>query len=233
MEPRVLLLETSGRAGWVALAEGEQLPHVRRLDATRRHARDLAPAAAEILGRQGWKPRDVQAVFVSHGPGSYTGLRVGIMSAKVFAYATGCILLAVDTFAAIALQAPEAGPQIIDVLADAQQEKLYVQRFARSLSQPAVATALEIRTVAEWLAQHEPRRWVMGSGVRVLRGRLPEGCVTAADELWEPQPESLLRLGLDRYRRGERDDVFALEPRYLRRSSAEEKWEARLSNEER
>ena len=58
------------------------------------------------FGRAGWQPRDVQAVIVSRGPGSYTGLRVGIISAKTFAYATGCDLLAVDTFAALALQAP-------------------------------------------------------------------------------------------------------------------------------
>ncbi len=72
----------------------------------------------------------MQAVLVSRGPGSYTGLRVGIMSAKTFAYATGCALIAVDTFAAIALQAPESVARV-DVLADAQQDKVYVQSFAR------------------------------------------------------------------------------------------------------
>src|SRR5205814_2216971 len=103
MEPRVLILETSGRAGSVALAAGESLLCTRRLDETRRHARDLAPAVRELFHTQGWKPRDIQAVFVSRGPGSYTGLRVGITSAKVFAYATGCALVGVDTFSAIAM----------------------------------------------------------------------------------------------------------------------------------
>src|SRR6185437_7257912 len=98
---------------------GDELRSVRRLDETRRQARDLAPAMAALLAEQGWRPREVQAVLVSHGPGSYTGLRVGIMSAKTFAYATGCPLIAVDTFKAIALQAPESVAQV-DVLADAQ-----------------------------------------------------------------------------------------------------------------
>src|SRR6516225_1540671 len=106
-DPRLLIVETSGRVGQVALALGDRLLRERRLDETRRHARDLAPAVAELLNAESWTPRDVHGVVVGHGPGSYTGLRVGIMAAKVFAYATGAALIAVDTFAAIALQAPE------------------------------------------------------------------------------------------------------------------------------
>src|SRR5438309_4833464 len=129
-EPRVLILETSGRVGRVALAQGNELLGNQRLDEARRHARDLVPAVAGLLAARGWQPKDVQLVLVSRGPGSYTGLRVGITSAKTFAYATGCALLAADTFAALALQAPvEATP--VDVLADAQQEKAYIQSFAR------------------------------------------------------------------------------------------------------
>ena len=93
-EPRLLILETSSRVAQVALAEGAVLRGVRRLDEARRHARDLAPAVAELLAAQGWRPRDLHAVVVGRGPGSYTGLRVGVMSAKAFAYASGCAVLA-------------------------------------------------------------------------------------------------------------------------------------------
>src|SRR5262245_35428723 len=118
-EPRILLIETSGRAGLVALAEGDRLLAEHRLDEARRHARDLAPATAGLLGAAGWHPRDLHAVIASRGPGSYTGLRVGLMSAKTLAYATGCVLLALDTFAVIAEQAP-ADVAHLDVLSDAQ-----------------------------------------------------------------------------------------------------------------
>lgn len=225
MEPRVLIIETSGRAGAVAVAEGDHVRAARRLDETRRHARDLAPAVHELLQRQGWRPRDIQAVFVSRGPGSYTGLRVGITSAKVFAYATSCTLLGIDTFHAIALQASwvcAGAGEPVDVLADAQQDKLYVQRFVGA----AAHSALVIRTAADWLAQPEPARWVTGPGVRLIRDRLPATCRVVPEEDSEPRPESLLQLGLQRYRRGDRDDPFALEPCYLRPSSAEEKWAA-------
>ena len=69
------------------------------------HARDLAPVTANLLAERGWSPRDLAGVVVGLGPGSYTGLRVGIMSARVFAYATGCALIGIGTFSAIASQA--------------------------------------------------------------------------------------------------------------------------------
>jgi tRNA threonylcarbamoyladenosine biosynthesis protein TsaB len=219
--PRLLLLETSGRAGLVALAEGESLLATQRLDEARNHARDLAPAVADLLAAAGWKPRDVSAVVVSRGPGSYTGLRVGVMSAKTLAYATGCALLAIDTFAAIAAQAPaEASP--LDVIADAQQQKVYVQRFERG----AAVSSLAIRPAAEWLAE-APAPWASGPGLRLHRARLPADVRAVEESLWEPRAESLLALALRRLRAGERDDPFAVGPLYLRPSSAEEKWRGR------
>src|SRR5262245_51139 len=123
MEPRFLIIETSGRVGQVALAEGMTLRGARQLDESRRHARDLAPAVAALLTHLDWKPAEIAAVLVSRGPGSYTGLRVGVISAQTFAYATGCAVLGISTFAAIARQAEPTAQQVA-VLADAQQGKV-------------------------------------------------------------------------------------------------------------
>ena len=226
--PRVLILETSSRTGQVALALGDELRGVRHLEESRRNARDLAPATAALLAEQGWQPRDIQAVIVSRGPGSYTGLRVGIISAKTFAYATGCALLAVDTFAALALQAPPSAP-CVDVLADAQQDKVYVQSFTRSFEVWQPATELAICRFADWLAAREPSAWATGPGLRKWATQLPADVPKVDASMWEPQPASLLRIGLARYLAGERDDPWTLEPLYLRPSSAEEQWRGRSS----
>ncbi len=224
--PRVLILETSSRTGQVALALGDELRGVRHLDEARRNARDLAPATAALLAEQGWRPRDLQAVIVSRGPGSYTGLRVGIMSAKTFAYATGCALLAVDAFAALALQAPPSAPRV-DVLADAQQDKVYVQSFVRSAEGRQPSTELAIRRFADWLSTREANAWVTGPGLLKWATHLPSDVPKVDTSLWEPQAASLLRIGLARYLEGQRDDPWMLEPLYLRPSSAEEQWRAR------
>jgi tRNA threonylcarbamoyladenosine biosynthesis protein TsaB len=219
--PRLLLLETSGRGGFAAVAEGPALRGVRRLDEARRHARDLAPATAELLTAQGWKARDLHGVIVSRGPGSYTGLRVGIMSAKTLAYAVGCVLIGVDTFAVVAELAP-AGVDRLDVLADAQQDKVYLQSFGREAGGWRALNALVVRPFAGWLAGRAADAWVSGPGLHRWAARLPTGVPPVDAALWNPQAESLLRLGLARYTAGERDDPFALEPLYLRPSAAEE-----------
>ena len=225
--PKLLMLETSGRGAFVAVAEGASLRGVRRLDDARRNARDLAPATADLLAAQGWKARDLQGVIVGRGPGSYTGLRVGVMSAKTLAYAVGCALIGMETFAVVAAQAP-AGVNRLAVLADAQQEKVYVQSFERDGDDWRAIDALRVRPFADWLAGTTADAWVSGAGLRRWAARLPAGVRVVDAALWDPQPESLLQAGLTRYLSGERGDPFALEPLYLRPSSAEEQHAARL-----
>lgn len=227
-EPRLLLFDTSGRSGWAAVARGADLLAVRPLDEARRHARDLAPAVAELLAAQGWRPRDVQALLVSRGPGSYTSLRVGLISAKVFAYTTGCAVVAVETFAAIAAQ---LGSEVnaVDVVADAQQGKVYVQRFVRPSSDalPVAVNELAIEPFDAWLPRREAGAWLAGPGLSVSGRRVPEGVPVVPSELWGPRPEGLLRVGLASFLAGRTTDPWSLEPIYLRPSSAEEKWAAR------
>jgi tRNA threonylcarbamoyladenosine biosynthesis protein TsaB len=224
-EPRIAIIETSCQVGQVAVACGTKVLAVRRLDEARRHARDLVPALRDLLTEQGWKARDLSAVVVSRGPGSYTGLRVGIMTAKTLAYASDCVVVGVDTFTAIARQAPEQAGRV-DVLADAQQGKVYVQSFMRSLEKVEPHSALAIRSFAAWLAELDDRVWISGPGVRGHEEELRERPLVDAAKC-DPLTESLLQIGLERFRRGERDEYWTLEPLYLRPSAAEEKWASR------
>jgi tRNA threonylcarbamoyladenosine biosynthesis protein TsaB len=227
-EPRLLILETSTRTGYVAVAHGPALLAARRLDEARRHARDLAPAVSALLAEQGWAARDLQGVIVSRGPGSYTGLRIGMMSAKTLAYATGCALLAIDTFAALAGQS-SADVERVDVIADAQQDRVYVQPFVRSSDARVwqAAGELTILPLGEWLIRREVTTHVTGPGLHVYRKRLPASALVLAEDAWDPQVQSLLEIGLRRYRAGERDDVWAAEPLYLRPSAAEQQWQTK------
>jgi tRNA threonylcarbamoyladenosine biosynthesis protein TsaB len=221
--PRFLILETSSQPGIVALGEGRSLVGVRRLEEARRHARDLAPAVADLLTAQAWKPRDIAAVIVSRGPGSYTGLRVGLMSAKTFAYATGCTLLALETFAVLAAQAPAEALRLA-VVADAQQDRVYVQEFARTAAGALLAATapLSIQQVAAWLQSRQGPWCITGPGLRKIGDKLPAEVKALDTAYWDPQPATLLELGSSRHQQGERDDVWTMEPLYLRPSAAEE-----------
>jgi tRNA threonylcarbamoyladenosine biosynthesis protein TsaB len=106
-----------------------------------------------------------------------------------------------------------------------------VQRFARSgpAGRWQAETALRIQTLDDWLTQREQDVWVSGPGLHIHGGRLPTHIPVARAEAWDPQPESLLQIGLARYRAGDRDNLWAVEPLYLRLSAAEEQWQARLT----
>lgn len=228
--PRILLIETSHKVGQVALALADRIVGQRSLDEARRHARDLAPAVDALLKEQGWRAKELDAVAVSVGPGSYTGLRVGIMSAKTLAYAVGCTLLAVDTFEVIFSQLPET-IRSANVISDAQQGKIYVQRFARDDVGAIQAEPLAIRPFAEWLAELPADQPVTGPGLEVFALQLA-GQSILPREHWLPRPDGLLRLALPRFLRGERDDPFTIEPLYLRPSSAEENWRSRKAGKD-
>jgi tRNA threonylcarbamoyladenosine biosynthesis protein TsaB len=225
-DARLVILETSCSSAQVALARGDKLLAVRRLDEARRHARDLAPALAELLRGLGWKARELDAVLVSRGPGSYTGLRVGIMTAKTLAYATGCVLLGIDTFEAIARQTPDQAVQV-DVVADAQKDNVYVQRFVRSHTGGVwqAQAPLAIKDFSTWLGSVGESGWISGPGIKGKEERLL-GRLLVEAAIREPLGESILRIGLERLRKGEKDDCYTLEPLYLRPSAAEQQFSA-------
>jgi tRNA threonylcarbamoyladenosine biosynthesis protein TsaB len=224
-ESRILLIETSGRRGQVGAARGRDLIAQCDLDPARMHARDLAPAMKAALDAAGWKARELTAVFVSVGPGSYTGLRVGVMAAKALAYAVKCDFLAVETFAAIAVRCPPSAATL-EVIGDGQRGLLYMQRFARS-GESAWTAATDLRVVAkdDWLGDLGPDVLVSGPGLAIVEPDLPHGVRTVPAEVRDADLRALLLGGLARYERGERDDPWRCEPLYLRRSSAEETWD--------
>jgi len=106
---RTIALETSSSSGSIALFEADRLVAESDLGAWelgrgQRTAQSLAPALQSILRQATWKPRDVELIAVTDGPGSFTGLRAGVTTAKVFAYATG---------AEVVVAGPESGSQYV------------------------------------------------------------------------------------------------------------------------
>jgi tRNA threonylcarbamoyladenosine biosynthesis protein TsaB len=220
-----LILETSGRVGRVGLARGGSVVRAVALDDTRRHARDLASTVEQILKAESIKPAELMGVMVGRGPGSYTGLRVGLMSAKALAYATGCKLIAVDTFAAIAMQAPAEADRLW-AIADALQNQIYLQRFTRSTGgRWSPADELRIERVEDWLNWAASGTWMTGPGVKVYADRIPPNCPCVPEPDREPRIESVFAVG-QTLSPLTREQIFALEPLYLRGSSAEEKAKA-------
>ncbi len=226
----VLGIETSGLEGSVAIVRDEVCLAEKRLNQVgRRHAQALVLEIGELLKAYSLTPRDVNLVAVSRGPGSFTGLRVGMVCAKTFAYATGCRFIAVDTFAAIAENAPGDITRLF-VIEDAQRDDLFVGEYARnSLHQWSQVSPIQIISRDVFLQSRRDMAIVTGPGVAKVEAE------TGLDHwLQDPgirQPRALTIASLGRLHEQSTGDValtretdfWRASPFYLRLSAAEEK----------
>ena len=127
---KILALETIDVSAGIALLEDEQVLASAVLPPQQRSAQFLAPAVRDLLESQGWKPADIQLIAIAQGPGSFTGLRVGIAFAKIFAYAVGADIIALNTLELLAQAAPDQVSKISAAL-DAQRNQVICQQFVR------------------------------------------------------------------------------------------------------
>lgn len=225
MTKYLLALETSGRTGSLALLADGVLREEKRLDEVgRRHAQTLVSELHDLLERHAVTPRDLAAVAVSRGPGSFTGLRVGIVCAKTLAYAAGLKLLAIDTFDVIAAAAPEDAC-VVHVVDDAQRGDLFVATFRRGSDGAQTADGPVTIVAAEaWVAAVDRESLVLGPAAASLVDLGLRANVAANPGLNFPEAGIVGRLAWERLLRGEADDFWTARPFYLRASAAEEKW---------
>ncbi len=227
-------IETSTVEGSIALVRDGVCLAERALSHTgRRHARELVAQIGELLASAGLGPRDVNLVAVSIGPGSFTGLRVGVVCAKTFAYAVGCGIAAVDTFEAIAANSPP-DVQRIDVVGDALRGEVYVGRYTRTAQGDWRRQGeIDVMPAEKWLAELGAEAVVSGPAAEKIAADATGRCRRLPVELHTPRAATIAQLGERQARAGELADVWSLEPAYIRPSGAEEKWEQRRSIEGR
>ncbi|MEE3372829.1 MAG: tRNA (adenosine(37)-N6)-threonylcarbamoyltransferase complex dimerization subunit type 1 TsaB [Planctomycetota bacterium] len=223
---RILALETSRKPGSIALLEDVTLVCEVELPEESGPGRSLAPLIDAQLRAADWVAADLDLVTCTIGPGSFTGLRIGVTTAKTLAYAAGSQILGVPTLDVVAEQAPDAITTVTTVI-DAQRGELFAARYDRGTDQRwQAAGEPQIVDQAVWLSQLSVPSWVSGSGLRRLAGELPAAVQVVAEDQWEPRAATVAKIALRRYQAGQRDDFWQLIPRYYRKSAAEEKWDS-------
>ncbi len=219
-----LALDTSGSAGSVAVLRDDEVLARISIEAGMRHGVELFPSIERGLRDAGVAARDVDLVAVGVGPGSYTGLRVGVTAARALAFATGADLLGVTSCDALAAAVP-AGDAPVGVVVDARVRAVYVATYAWDDERG-------------WQCQDGPEILPPGSAAE----RLPDDAVLVGDgaaahhEAFarfgsaEAAPSvdavHVARLALRRHALGEREELDRVVPLYLRKSTAEMKAEA-------
>jgi tRNA threonylcarbamoyladenosine biosynthesis protein TsaB len=255
MSLNLLSLETSGRSGSVAIScsdlsfeELQNHPELidrivttsESLDPSSGSAKTLAPAIGRLLTHLGLLTKDLDAIAVVQGPGSFTGLRVGIATAKAMAYALGIPVVAVDTLDVIAHQVGqiEDRPRRIELIAsvDAFRGQSFWGRYlidgmgytkvAPTGIEDNEVLASRIDGLLPAIAGKGPDSafWVAGPSMHKLQECFD---ADASERIsWipcEPMAKSVASLGWRAWVGGQTEDVFGLLPMYYRSSAAEEK----------
>jgi tRNA threonylcarbamoyladenosine biosynthesis protein TsaB len=226
--PRALAIETSGRIGSVALIDENGAFEEREFAHGLQHAAMLIPLIDELCQKRGWKPAELREVYVSVGPGSFTGLRIGITLAKTLAFATGAKLVAVPSMRVLVENASDDAKHAVVVL-DAKREQVFTARFERVEGIWVEREPAHVESLAAMLGRAPRPVELIGEGIEYHRQYIPAGdreIVIALQERWRARAGVLAQLGGKMAREGNFVDPFVLEPIYIRPPEAQEKFEA-------
>jgi len=208
---RLLLIDTCGVEGSVALADTLRTPAVVAMEKLpgRSSSERLVPVVREMLESQEWGLRELAAIVVVHGPGSFTGIRVGLSAAKGLSEASGVPLVAVSRLALLAA-ASGAGEGRVHAVLDAGRGEFYYGEYVGG------------RCVVEALLTREEVLAAVGTErVIVCEEKIVEALGMQVHWIAEPDAGAAVAIALGRVEAGAFDDAATLDANYLRRTDGQ------------
>ena len=225
----ILGIDTATKICTVSLCRDTEPVAEYAINAGMTHSEGLLPQMAQLFERTKIKKNEIDLIAISIGPGSFTGLRIGLATAEAMAYCWQIPICGVDTLKAMAYNLPVDDIVLAPVL-DAQKGNYYLALYQW---QKGELMELEKVTVAsgEELLAHlgacEKPVMLLGECAKLAKENLPPNVRLAPLQVRMPKASSVALLGLDGYNKGEKKDIFDLSLHYIRRSEAEELWEKR------
>ncbi len=220
----VLAIDTSSDRLGVAVVDEARVLASYAVLAERPHAAELPQALTRVLDASGQTFAELEGVALDIGPGSFTGLRIGLAFVKALLFHTERPLVAVPSLDVLAANARYATEAICPIV-DAKQRKLYAGLFHAEqgrLRRDADYLLASVDDVVAMLRERlrlDERVIFLGDGVgrygEAIASALGSRAVLATPDVWLPDAAALGRLGLERLRQGARDNPRDLVPMYL------------------
>jgi len=229
----VLGINTSTLEGSVALISDKGVISEYFLNVESTHSERLLPSIDLLLKESRLQVQDLSGIAVAIGPGSFTGLRVGLASAKGLALASSLPLLGIPTLEAMARNLPFCRYPICPLL-NARKGEVYWALY-RYEGERLIQMEGEGACLPEEVASRIQGETVfLGDGAvdfaAVIKRILKERAIFAPLAARNARASVVAEMGIERLRRGERDDLGTLVPRYIRRSEAEIKWGIKIGD---
>lgn len=216
----------------MALVEGDQVVAADQFAHGLQHAATILPMIDRLMRARGWSPDQLQHVYVSAGPGSFTGLRIGITLAKTLALSIGAKIIAIESTRVLLQNVPEEAREVIIVL-DAKRGQIFTARFTRNPGIPRSdlksawieSEPEHLDTLSAMLDRAGRPVHLIGEGIPYHRSSIPDlpGVIVTDESLWRARAESVALLGADLAKSNAFADPFKLTPIYVRLPEAEEK----------
>ena len=221
MNPTILYIETATDVCSVALSRGAEVIGLKEEAGGNNHAKHLLPFVDEVLKQGGCTVSDLNGVAVSVGPGSYTGLRIGVSTAKGIAYTAGIPVMAVGTLESIAQGARESWTdasteplQIVPML-DARRMEVFTTRYSFDMQslEEVSAKIVDENTFAELLSEHKVL--FCGNGMPKCREILSANSNAFFAEV-PVSAKNMLPAALRKWQNSDFENVAYFEPFYLK-----------------
>ena len=228
----ILAMETSTLAGSIALLdappEDQGLPHILGeviLNVPATHSERLLPAIDRLLADACLTVRQIQGIALAIGPGSFTGLRIGVSTVKGLAFALGVPVVGVPTLDALAQNLRYAQGLVCPII-DARKKEVYAALFRADGRGRLTKESDDWVLAPEDLCARIPEPVIfLGNGIEayggVLRERLASRALFAPPEFSFPRAVHVGCLSIPRFHKGQTVDLFSFAPTYIRRSEAE------------
>ncbi|MEM1010374.1 MAG: tRNA (adenosine(37)-N6)-threonylcarbamoyltransferase complex dimerization subunit type 1 TsaB, partial [Myxococcota bacterium] len=174
---RWIALETSTPVASVALGHGDEVLHTLQTKLGGKHSETLLTQIDFLLRLQPWSARDIEAILVGVGPGSFTGLRVGIATAQGLAWSLNCPLIGVNSLDLLASEAPICAAELIVSCQDARKGQLFVGFYRvegqvlKRCSEPLLLTPASLIGLC---AQIPRSMLLLGSGTKIVRQQIKD-----------------------------------------------------------
>lgn len=227
-ERRILAIETASRTGSAALATEAGVAASARLVGQMSHAGELMPTIDTLLRERGWPADTLTDIFVSIGPGSFTGLRIGVTVARTLAWSVGARIVAVPTVDGLARNGLAAKPVPVNlaVVLDAKRAQVYAAAFELGGGTYEKVIDAHLAEPRAFLGRCPKPLAVLGEGIPYHQEAIDEsGATLLGQHLWLPRAEHVYHAGMRLARAGQYTLGGELLPLYIRRPEAEEKWE--------
>lgn len=222
---KILAIETATAVCGSAVVENERILGERSIEAPQMHSEKIMGLIDEVLTSARIGLKDIDAIAVSIGPGSFTGLRIGLSVAKGLSFTCEKPLTAVSTLRALARNAIgrglAAGRDLILCSIDARRDEVYAAGYrAAALDEVLSPRAVSVPVLAQ-LLEGEKRIVLVGDGAEkiqeyVMKSENSNRCILPAREHRLCSASAVAFLGLQQLQRGERSDLASLEPKYLK-----------------